>query len=289
MASIPDVSFLGQNPGFAVPNLGKTYPGLGKVPNIFGANPGQLLTGDAVQIDDNDPLPSLNPAKLEKLAVQGDTLGYNASDADFKKRFPYLAKGRDLAIESAKTNIMGQTDPFVASALKSAGLGSLNFGKNEFAQARNMGQPIAAKEQRDRNYFTRLLADNPARSFGLNSGDISKIALANTNGINMQALGLAQGNAAQAISDAQASAANNAALMSAIGQLGATSIGAFTQSKLSPTFSPNYYAAPVPAGAYPGTSFGYGDPYSGNYYNASGQYMGNSFLNNASAVAGTGG
>ena len=53
--------------------------------------------------------------------------------------------------------------------------------------------------------------------------------------------------------------------------------------------SPNYYAAPVPAGAYPGTSFGYGDPYSGNYYNASGQYMGNSFLNNASAVAGTGG
>lgn len=277
----------GMGNGFGIPDLSQGFPGLGissldDLNSIGGGIDQPSLVGKGVQGDPSGKFKFLNPSKLEKMAVQADQLGYNLSDEDWAKRFPWLAKGRDYAVESARSNLAGERDPFLTNTLKQAGLGDVDFGTGEFKQARNMGQPILQKEQRDRAYFQRLMADNPQRAFGLNAGDIARIAMANTNGVNMNALGLATGRANQAISNINSQAQDNAAMISAFSKIGSTAIGAFANKTnyTSPTLQPGYYNAPgyaVPQGTYSGAGLGWGDYGSGNYYDASGNYLGNTY------------
>lgn len=278
--NIPDLNNLqttlkqkGTN-SFQIPDLSELFPGLtpsNELPT-FSNTPGQLLTGSPVAGDPSGKLTPLNINKLEQTGIQADELGYNLSDADFAKRFPELVKARDYNIDSSKTNMAGGRDPFIYDALNKAGLGDIDFGTGEHTIERNMGVKINSKENRDRTYFQRLLQDNPQRAFGLNSKDVARVALANTGGINMNALGQAQGRLEQALSNSQTDAASQAALVSALGSIGAAGVkaaGSFT----SPTLTPNYYTAPP--GYLTGPQTGYGDPYSGNFYDSSGNYVGN--------------
>lgn len=277
-----------KNHGFDIPDLSDLYPGQVTPESdliTFSNKPGKLLVGNPVTGDPKGRLTPLNVNKLEKLAIQADELGYNLSDEDFARRFPELVAARDYGIESSRLNLAGERDPFIYGALKDSGLGDIDFGTGEHNIERNMGVKIGSKEQRDRTYFQRLLQDNPQRAFGLNSKDIARIALANTNGINMNAMGQSQGNFDQWLANKQGETASQNALISAIGSLGAAGARAFTnRSYASPTLAPSYYAGPqyygtstpnIPTGYYSGSSFGYGDPYSGNYYDASGNYIGN--------------
>jgi hypothetical protein len=278
----------GQGNGFGIPDLSTGFPNegissLSDIPNITGGIQKPSLVGTGVKGNKSGKFKFLNPNKLEAEAVQADQLGYNLSDQDFAKRFPQLVAGRNASMASAESNLAGAPDPFVNNALKAAGLGDINLGTGEFTQARNLGQPIAAKEQRDRAYFQRILGDNPQRAFGLNSGDIARIAVANTNGVNMAGLGLAQGRAQQAISNLSTSAQSNAALISSLGQIAGAGVKAAGSSGsfASPTLEPGYYNTGygygLPPGLQTGQSFGYNDQYSGNAYDASGNYVGNSF------------
>lgn len=267
----------GKNNSFQIPDLSEFFPNLTPTSGLptFSNEPGKLLTGKPLTGDPKGKLTPLNINKLEQIAIQADELGYNLSDEDFARRFPDLVKARDYNIESSRLNIAGERDPFIYNALSEAGLGDIDFGTGVHNIERNMGVKIGSKESRDRTYFQRLLADNPQRAFGLNSKDVARVALANTQGINMNAMGQSEGRLQQALSNASSDAASQAALVGAIGSIGAAGIKAYGGSHVSPTLSPNYYAPSVPAGYNSGASFGYGDPYSGNYYDASGNYVGN--------------
>ena len=284
-----------KTPGqFGIPDLSQAFPNLPGFSDLqTGLSDNRDLSGGKLQVTPNTKVKPLNINKMEKMAIQADQLGYNLSDEDFARRFPWLVKGREAGIESARSNLAGERDPFLYQALNQAGLGDIDFGTGEFKQARNMGQPILAKEARDRAYFQRLLADNPQRAFGLNAGDVARIALANTQGANMLGLGVAQGRVNQALTNIQSDAANQAAMINAFGQLAGAGIKGLSQfgsgggspSYVSPTLSPSFYNQPgatafsysTPPGTYSGDWFNYGDSYSGNFYDSSGNYVGNVF------------
>lgn len=129
----------------------------------------------------------------QDLALSQDISSFAASDADWAKRFPELVKGRNFMIADANAQSKGGISSAATGALKTAGLGDLKFaGKNEFQTARNLGQPILAKEQRDRNFASNLLLQNPQRQFGLSGKDVTNIALANTGDTNAIASAVAQ-------------------------------------------------------------------------------------------------
>jgi hypothetical protein len=281
----------GGNP-FGIPNLSSVFPNIPDF-NDVALTDNNDLVGLQANVTADSKIKNLNVNELERLTLGADKLGYDLSDEDFARRFPLLVKGRDYNINSAASNLAGERDPFLMQSLNDAGLGDVDFGTGEFKQARNLGMPILAKEARDRAYFQRLLADNPQRTFGLNSGDVARIALANTQGANMLGLGQAQGRINQAIANTASDAASQAAMISALGQIagagvkafGSTNFGSGSSSSVSPTLSANFYDEPgatafstqMPAGTYSGENFGYGDPYSGNFYDSSGNYLGNSF------------
>lgn len=185
-------------------------------------------------------------------AIAADTAGYAKSDADFKKRFPKLAQGRNFNIQSSLADRSGAMSAGVTDALGKAGL-SADFGTNAFQQAKNLGMPILAKEQRDRTYFQRLLADNPQRQFGLSGQDIARISIANTGGTNNYNQGLFGSRMNMYNQQVAQNAQNNSAaitgLTGALGMIGQAYSG---YQRNDPT-NPDYYRQPFM------TSGGYGD------------------------------
>lgn len=198
----------------------------------------------------------INIPATQDLAMGFDTSGYQASDLDFLRRFPLLAQGREQNINDAASQIAGGQDPLVARALQDSGL-EANYGKTPYAQSRNMGaQDILAKEKRDRNYFSRLLSENPQRQFGLSGQDIAHISIANTMGQNNYNQGLF-GSRINAYNAAiQQQAQNNASYANAAGDLFG-SIAKYYRSSQPSSLDPSYYggyntgrgyaAAPAPA------------------------------------------
>jgi hypothetical protein len=148
--------------------------------------------------------PNLKTENLQ--SAQGIVLGqdisqYAQSDADWAARFPGLASGRSAMINDLGTEMQGKLPAVTTSTLNTAGLGDeakAIQGKNEFQTSRNLGQPILAKEQRDRNYAASLLAMNPPRQLGLSGQDVLDIVTANTGNVNAyrQAINTTQQNAA---------------------------------------------------------------------------------------------
>lgn len=197
-------------------------------------------------------LQQVNVPNVEQQAVAADVQGYNLSDQDWRSRFPQLYAGREYNIGNANLNLSGQTDPAISGALKTAGFGDVNLGNTEFQQAQNMGQPILAKEQRDRSYFQNLLADNPQRAFGLSGSDVANIALGNVasqNTYNSSLYGTRVAASNQAVLQG---AQNMATLYGALGSVGGAAIRAYSPS---PYLSANTYASNVPYFAGPvGTS-----------------------------------
>lgn len=124
--------------------------------------------------------------KTASLATDYDVAAYNASDADFAARHPELVTGRDSTIADAAKQLGGNLGDKEMSALVASGLGS-EGGKistgNQFKTSRSSGQTILAKEQRDRNYFERILTQNPMRST-FSGADAVRIALGNTGNQN---------------------------------------------------------------------------------------------------------
>jgi hypothetical protein len=206
-------------------------------------------------------LVKLDPTALENTAVQYDQQGYDTSDADYKKRFPDLVAGRDFAINNAAADLSGQQDPIYNKAFNQTGLGNINLGSNSFQQSVNTGQPVLAMEQRDRNYFQRLFANNPQRTFGLSPGDVTNIALANTGAqtqFNAQSVG-------SKINQLNAQTAQNAALAGVLGKVGGTVASAATGAIINSntptnTTSTNYFAPGTYATNYFGNT---GQPYYG--------------------------
>lgn len=155
----------------------------------------------------------IDPNKIQTAAVGADKAEYARDDALFRQQYPELAAARDKTIGTAADDAKGKRSS-VISALSSAGLTSeakrfdKSGGKQSVEQeSRDLGLPIAALGQRDRNYFSRLFGENGQRPFGLSGEDVVNIAVSNAqqSAINSDALfrsrlnayNSAQGNQAQ--------------------------------------------------------------------------------------------
>lgn len=133
----------------------------------------------------------INISRTAALAKAADEAGFNISDADFARRFPQLVKGREFNVADASNQLSGGTSKQLTDAMGKAGL-SADLGSTEFEKAQALGRPILSIEQRDRNYFSKLLAQNPQRNAGLSGGDVTKLVVANTgaqNAYNSQIFG----------------------------------------------------------------------------------------------------
>jgi hypothetical protein len=192
------------------------------------------------------PQPNLKQINIGDVSNQmraADIAGYAASDANLKQRFPAQIAGRDYNIANAASNLRGETDPLMSGTLQTAGFGTPNLGANEFQQARSLGQPILAKEKRDRNYFQTLLRDNPQRQIGPSGEDTANFAMANVAGGNNLNLSTFGTQILAANARAQQAAQANAALYSSVGSLGAAGIRSQAQPNYnSPYFSSSTYA-----------------------------------------------
>lgn len=126
----------------------------------------------------------INIPEVQRLGLEYDTRGYDASDEDFKTRFPDLWRARQYNANDSAAQLAGAQDPLVAATLEQAGL-QADYGDTPYAQARNMGMELPAKEKRDRNFLSRLLATNPQRQQGIyDTADTLKMISYNTAGIN---------------------------------------------------------------------------------------------------------
>lgn len=185
----------------------------------------------------------LDPNKVNTELTQYDKEGYARSDADFAKRFPLLPEARDLAISGAVAPIEGRGDPYLQGALAKAGLGDINLGDTEAEQATNLGQSVAEKEARDRNYFSRFFQQNAPletgeRQFGLNATDFANVAAANAHIQRLNAANKLSNQANAINSQLQSSAATTGAIAKGIGEVA----GGLTSRFVSPYLNPGGYS-----------------------------------------------
>lgn len=188
-------------------------------------------------------LQTVSIPQSENLLLSQDVSQYALSDADWAARFPGFSAGRSDIIGQLGGELGGGIPSQATGALNTAGLGaeaSRMQGANEFQTARNEGQPILAKEQRDRNYASTLLAMNPQRSFGLNAQDVLDIVTSNTGNVNAykQAIFGSQSNAA--ISSSLQSAQDFSALTSLLGAGAKVGANYYSSPYTSPFASPYY-------------------------------------------------
>lgn len=138
---------------------------------------------DAANSTNPRPFQPIDIAGTARLALEADKLGYKTSDQDFANRFPQLVSGRAFNIADSAAQLSGGTSRQLTDSMAKAGV-SANLGTDEFQKAQNLGKPILGIEQRDRNYFSRLMAENPQRQAGLTGADVTKLAAQNTGGQN---------------------------------------------------------------------------------------------------------
>ena len=175
------------------------------------------------------PFIPVDVAKTAQMALIADKAGYDVSDRDWAGtkgvdgkysggRFSTLAQGRDYNINDMAGNLEGKVSPTVTNAMNTAGLPA-DLGDNPFKQARNLGLPIAAIQNRDRGYFQQLLGDNPQRAFGLSGQDTTRIAVTNTGNQNNFNQGVFQSNLARYNTGIQQNIANNNAAVTGLAGL----------------------------------------------------------------------
>jgi len=189
-------------------------------------------------------LRTVNIGNAEGMALNQDENQYAQSDADWLKRFPGLAAGRSSIINELGGEMGGKLPSVTTSTLQTAGLGdeaTAMEGKNEFETARNTGQPILAKEKRDRNYAASLLSMNPPRQLGLSGQDVLDLVTANTGNVNAykQAMFTTQSNAAATSTLQQANDFSAlTSLLSSAAKVGVSAYSPYT-SPYSSIYSPS--------------------------------------------------
>ena len=96
--------------------------------------------------------------------------------------------------------LKGSVSPLVASTLASTGLEAVPKG-NEFQTAQQLGLPITAKLQRDRQNLNRVIAENPQHVGKLSGTQVATLMAnnyKNANAFNQQLLGINLNNYAGA-------------------------------------------------------------------------------------------
>lgn len=235
---------------------------IGTVVSIAGAAYGAYQQNAAIEAANSAhprPFVPIDIANTAKMAFIADKAGYDISDADWKKRFPLLSAGRDYNVKDMAGNLSGVVSPTVTNTLDKAGL-SANLGNDQFKQARNLGQPVLSMEQRNRNYFQKLLGDNPQRTAGLSGQDVTRIAVANTGSQQNFNQGIFQSNIGKYNSQIGQNIQNTNAAIGGLGSLA----GLLTQNQNynSPYLSgPSYYGS-MTGGANPNVGdYGVGGPH----------------------------
>lgn len=120
---------------------------------------------------------------VNKLAKSTDQGSYALSDADYIRRHPELAAGRDYLASHAGD--YGTVDKQTNDVLAGAGLNTVSGDPYEEALA--LGHPVLSLKERGRNTFQQIMGQPiyAQRQFGLTGADAAHIALANTNSANV--------------------------------------------------------------------------------------------------------
>lgn len=144
------------------------------------------------------PPPKFTPVDIpstQQLALQTDIQGYNLADADLAKRFPGLVSENNAQINQAYKQLTGPLDPTVQNSFATQSIeNSLNTtgGGNSMASigpsgsasqnqvAAGISNDVLQKQDSDRSYLDSLIAGNPQRSAGLSGGDVTNLAINNT-------------------------------------------------------------------------------------------------------------
>lgn len=192
---------------------------------ISGGGKGSLYrdTHKAPDVPKEPTWTDIDPEAMRKLGIKADQEEYARDDAAFCKLYPDLCAARDFSVKDASAQL-GGTNQAVVNALNQAGFSGEagrfagTGGKQDVQrQSLQLGLPVAALEERNRNYFTRLLGENKPRPFGPNGQDALEFAVSNAKQQQINADALFQSrtelyNAAQTNANA-----NTAGLGSAIG------------------------------------------------------------------------
>jgi hypothetical protein len=188
-------------------------------------------------------LKTIDVGSAADLVKQYNTAAFDSSDAAYANpgnapgvpQTGPLVTARNFAIGDLLTQSSGALSSQTGGALATAGLGtegSKIAGPTELATSRNLGQPLLAKEMRDRNFAQSFLAQNPERSIGLTGNQALDILVANTGNINAYN---------QSIYSTQQAAANQGVLQEGQNALGAANLFGGLTSILS-----NYLNKPTP-------------------------------------------
>jgi hypothetical protein len=146
-------------------------------------------------------------------ALNADKAAYAATDALLD---PRLAAGRDFNINDVAGNLQGKESAFVTDPLKAAGLNTSFADTGSLTgEAKSLGKPILALEQRGRNYFQTQLAENPYRTFGI-ADKLTELKLANTAGLKNYDATVYGSRIGNYNSQIQQSITNNAAGLTAL-------------------------------------------------------------------------
>lgn len=208
------------------------------------------------------PFVPIDINKTAQLMRAADIAGYENSQRDFERRFPLLQKGKEYNISDAASNLDGKTSATVTNAMDKAGL-SADISGTEFQKSQALGKPILAMEQRDRNYFSNLLAQNPQKAAGMNSSQYGQLIAQNTgaqNAYNSQFFGNQinryNANIAQGMQNQYAATSGLASLASLFGNN--------NRNQQSGYLEPGYYGHSL------GGSYG-GLGYNGGVFNSTGR------------------
>lgn len=188
---------------------------------------------------------SLDPDAINKELTQLDQENYARAHADWLRRgFGPLDQARTLGISQALSPLRGGGDPYLQGVLGRSGLGDVNLGKTEKEINQNLGQPIAHRDNRSRDYFAKLLQENPEHQFGLTSTDVANIGATNAHVARIDNSARVQSQQNAGIAAAAQSAQTTGAIASGIG--GAIqAIGKNTNGfGLNSYLNPSSYAGP---------------------------------------------
>lgn len=189
---------------------------------------------------------STDPNKIEGDLLSDQRNAYGLSDTDWASRLPALAEARQIGMDQVEAPLQGHGDQYLQGVLNSAGFGKVPLGNTNEEISRSLGQPIAAKDQRDRSYFSNLIDANRPRPFGLNAKNVGDIALSNSGNRNRMAISGSQGASAAA----QASVASQAQTGQALGG----AIGSGLSTALSNILTPSQTTAGAYGGFTPGSA-----------------------------------
>jgi hypothetical protein len=140
------------------------------------------------------PFQPANPELLASQAKAGDIAAYQASDADFRARYPQLYSSQQNFLNTLNTEMSGNVNPQLENTWTRAGLTnavgatgnwSLGTGTTGMANvARNLGLSQIDYYNNILNQFNTANATFRPRTIGLSGSDLANVSLQNIAGQN---------------------------------------------------------------------------------------------------------